>query len=61
MERVIELEDREDILTKENQKLRNSIMFTEVFDIVKEVTEFREIIEMLKENLELLRCENEEY
>lgn len=36
-------------------------MFTEVFDIVKEVTEFREIIEMLKENLELLRCENEEY
>lgn len=36
-------------------------MFTEVFDIVKEVTEFREIIEMLKVNLELLRCENEEY
>lgn len=36
-------------------------MFTEVFDIVKEVIEFREIIEMLKENLELLRCENEEY
>nr|XP_022342694.1 227 kDa spindle- and centromere-associated protein-like isoform X6 [Crassostrea virginica] len=61
MERVIELEDREDILTKENQKLRNSIMLTEVPDIVKEVSELRETIELLKANLESLRCENEEY
>ncbi|XP_078310552.1 uncharacterized protein LOC111136261 isoform X11 [Crassostrea virginica] len=61
MERVIELEDREDILTKENQKLRNSIMLTEVPDIVKEVSELRETIELLKASLESLRCENEEY
>ncbi|XP_062615077.1 golgin subfamily A member 4-like isoform X3 [Saccostrea cucullata] len=61
MERVMELEDREDFLMKENQKLRNSVTFTEVPDIMKEVADLRETVELLKVNLEMLKGENEDY